>query len=31
VRADGDVLLVRTEDLAENVARQFLEGIDVTS
>ena len=31
VRADGDVLLVQTEDLAENVARQFLAGIDVTS
>jgi hypothetical protein len=31
VRTDGYVLLVQTEDLAENVARQFLAGIDVTS
>ena len=31
VRTDGDVLLVQTEDLAENLARQFLDGIDVTS
>jgi hypothetical protein len=31
VRTNGDVLLVRTEDLAENVARRFLAGIDVMS